>query len=146
MKKFVFGVCALIACFVFASCSHDPAAALDKMKDLSKEAKKVKTADEYIEKETEFMEASIDFYKGNPSKKQIEKYNERSSEFHSALWEAENDFKKSEKKNLKKLTKDKSYKKKQLQLQYDLAVAIIDYEDQKKDKDKDDDDDDDDDD
>lgn len=77
MKKLAFGLCTLIACFVFASCSHDPSASLDKMKDLAKQAKKVKTVDEYIDVYADFYEACIDFYKGNPSKKQIEKYYEK---------------------------------------------------------------------
>ena len=151
MKKLALGICALIACFVFASCSHDPSDALDKMKDLKKKAEKVKTADEYLDVYEEFMETAIDFYKGNPSKSQIEKYWERRSEVRKALREAENDFKKAEKKKMEELGEDKSTHYKLVKLERELEDAMWDYEyeknkDKKKNKkDKDDDDDDDDD-
>lgn len=145
MKKLALGICTLIACFVFASCSHDPSDALDKMKDLKKKAEKVKTADDLVDVTVDFYEAAIDFYKGNPSKSQVEKFDERTSEFYQALYKAQGDFKKSEKNKLKKLKKDKSTHYKMIKLQRELEDAEWDYNYEKNKKDKDDDDDDDDD-
>lgn len=142
MKKIIFGLCALFACFVFTSCSHDPEKAIDQVKDLAKKAEKIKTPQEYLDLYEDFYHAQIDLYKGNPTKKQIKTFNKEASEFYSAMSECERDFKKSEKKELKNLRKEKSFKKKMLELEYELAKAKIDFDDQNKDKDDDDDDDD----
>lgn len=86
MKKALFGFCALLACFVFASCSGNPT---ERLKDLTK---KIEDAKELSAKEVynitkDGVKAQIDFYKSNPSDEEYDKFKDALNDYEMACLE-----------------------------------------------------------
>jgi len=81
MKKMILGLCALVACFVFASCGGNPT---ETVKNLAEKAKDIKTYDEAKSLTKDFIQASIDFFKSNPTKEEAEEFQKACQEFSKA--------------------------------------------------------------
>lgn len=85
MKKLVFGFCALMACFVFASCGGNPTDTLKSLADELQEADEISTEDFYSIQE-KALNAELDFYSSDRSEDEVKefkdalkKYNEKES-------------------------------------------------------------------
>lgn len=134
MKKMIFGLCALLACFVMSSCGGSPESKIKDIEGLTEKAKDCKSASEAVDIMTDFMEASIDFYKGDPTVEQAAEYAKKASAFEEAFAKAAMGLDKEE---LEKLEKDKSAEEKVEKLQKEFKKVVEEWEKKHKDDKKD---------
>lgn len=80
----IFGLCALMACFVFASCGGNPT---DTLKDLAQQIKDADeiTTEEWYDIQTKAVQAQLDFYsKEDQSDEDIKAFDEALDKYREA--------------------------------------------------------------
>lgn len=82
MKKMMMGIFALLACFVFASCSTDYAS---KAKDIAEKITKAEKADDFVDIMKEAGQLTIDFYKSNPTEEEAKLFDEAGNDIQKAI-------------------------------------------------------------
>ena len=105
MKKLVFSFCALMACFVLASCGGNPT---DKIKDLTKEleeSKDISLEDYEYSIPKKAVEAQIEFYSDERSEKDIEDFNKAMKDYRKAYGDASENVEKDMQEEMKELGK-----------------------------------------
>ena len=129
MKKLVFSFCALMACFVLASCGSNPT---DTLKDLTKELKDaddMSWEDYHYSIPNKALEAQIEFYSKERTEDEEKDFNEAYNDYSKAYYKASDNV-------------EKDKKKEKEELQEKLEKAQKEYfekkkDSKKKDKDKD---------
>ncbi len=107
MKKMILGLCALFACFVFASCSNYA----DKAKDLAGEFEKAEKAEDFVKIMKDAAQLNIDFYKSNPSAEDVEAFEEAGKAIGEAAKNLDGDKAKAFAEAMKQLAEDKDFLK-----------------------------------
>lgn len=107
MKKMILGLCALVACFVFASCSNYA----DKAKDLAGEFEKAEKAEDFVKIMKDAAQLNLDFYKSNPSAEDVEAFEEAGKAIKEAANKLDGDKKKAYEEAQTQLLKDEEFVK-----------------------------------
>lgn len=82
MKKMMMGIFALLACFVFASCSTDY---VSKAKGIAEKITKAEKADDFVDIMKEAGQLTIDFYKSNPTEEEAKLFDEAGNDIQKAI-------------------------------------------------------------
>lgn len=107
MKKMILGLCALFACFVFASCSNYA----DKAKDLAGEFEKAEKAEDFVKIMKDAAQLNIDFYKSEPTAEEVEAFEEAGKAIDEAAKKLDGDKKKAYEEAQAQLLKDEEFVK-----------------------------------
>ena len=107
MKKMILGLCALVACFVFASCSNYA----DKAKDLAGEFEKAEKAEDFVKIMKDAAQLNLDFYKSNPTAEEVKAFEEAGKPIADGIKNLDGDKKKAIEEAMKQLAEDKDFKK-----------------------------------
>lgn len=107
MKKMILGLCALVACFVFASCSNYA----DKVKSLTEDLKSAEKAEDFVKIMKDAAQLNIDFYKSEPTAEEEKAFQEAGKEFAEALTKIDGDKAKALAEAMKQLAEDEDFKK-----------------------------------
>ena len=139
MKKLLFGLSAILLCFMMASCNNDPISKLKSIsKDIEKNGNDWTDAEKWDEVMTEAFNTIIEFADSDPSKEELEEFSETIEELETAIDEID------DKKAKKALDKAKDKFDKDLFKEERKAIKKLKKLSKKYDKDDDDDDSDDD--
>ena len=114
MKKMIIGLCALVACFVFASCSTDY---VQKVKDLTADLEKAEKAEDFVKVMKDAAQLNLDFYKSEPTAEEAKAFEEAGEEFDKALTKLDGDKAKAFAEAVKTLKDDKDFEKLQKEAQ-----------------------------
>lgn len=125
----ILGLCALVACFVFASCSNYA----DKAKGIVEDFEKAEKAEDFVKVMKDAAQLTIDFYKTNPSAEEVKAFEEAGKPLEDAVKKLDGDKAKAFAEAVKQLKEDEDFKK----LKEEADKAEQDWQDKNKDEKKD---------
>lgn len=128
MKKMFLGLCALVACFVFASCSDFA----DKAKDLAGEFEKAEKAEDFVKIMKDAAQLNIDFYKSEPTAEEVKAFEEAGKPIADGIKNLDGDKAKAFAEAMKQLAEDKDF----LKLAEEAEKAEKEWQDKNKDEKK----------
>jgi len=108
MKKMILGLCALVACFVFASCSTDYAS---KAAGIAEKISKAEKAEDFVEIMKDAGQLTVDFYKSNPTAEEEKAFSEAGKDIQKAIKNLSGDQQKALGEAMMKLMADEDFQK-----------------------------------